>query len=164
MALVIPMESVFGLQDANIGISLESEDVVGSINSLEGVLVIGESVSVQERGGDLDASFPISQDETLDLDGLAAVAVHEKYDLGFGAANIAHGQRRYSIAHSETVGKMSELEEVAVNGIREDTLYDNGEVHRRLHLHVSAFLEDLSIVFGDRAESLDGVGDEFGRK
>src|SRR5205823_5408874 len=122
--VVVPLEPVLGIEHANLEIRVEGNFVVGFIGDLESVLVIGETASVQESRSHFNHGLAITDDVSLDLDRLTAVAVDNGHDSSLGATLVTNGKRSRAINHTEPVGQVDELQEVAVNGIREDGLHD----------------------------------------
>lgn len=54
LRLVVPLEPLLRLRNANVGITVELDKVVRLFNRLEGVLVVSEPTAVQERRGNLN--------------------------------------------------------------------------------------------------------------
>lgn len=122
--VIIPFEPRLRLEDTNRSGLGKLNDVVILVDSLKGVLVVGELASVEEGRADLDNGLAATEDVTLHLDSLAAVRVDDRDNTCLGRASVASSERRNTIHHSETVGKVNKFEKVTVNVIRENGLHD----------------------------------------
>jgi len=69
--VVVPREPILRLENSDLSLSEDGDRVVDLLGRFEGVLVVGESSSVEEGGGDLDGGLSISEDGSNDLDGLS---------------------------------------------------------------------------------------------
>ena len=121
------------------------------------------SSSVQELAGDLHDRLAIAGDGAADLDHLARVLVDDGIDSGGSIKHITLLERARTWEHAEAVGKMHELEQVTIDGAREDRLgdgfptNDDGEVHWCEDFLARSVNECLSSV----ANGMDEVVDRF---
>jgi len=142
--VVVPREPILRLKNSDLSLSEDGNRVVDLLGGLEGVLVVGESSSVEEGRGDLDGGLAVSEDGSNDLDGLSRVGVDDRDDSSLRGADVSSSKRSGSGRHLESVREVDELEEITVDGRREDRLHDGlggGEkrVRKRTKESVSKF-------------------------
>lgn len=128
--VVIPLEPRLGLKDTNRSGLGKLNNVVRLVDSLKGVLVVGELASVEEGRANLDNGLAATENVTLDLNSLTAVRVDDRDNTSLGRASIASSKRSNTVHHSETVGKVDKLEKVTVNVIGEDGFHDRLQRHQ----------------------------------
>ena len=88
------------------------------------VLEVVEAATVEERRHDFDDALGTTRDEALNLDGLASVAIANRDDASLSLADVARLERRGAFEQTEAVGKVNQLEKVAIDRRREDRLHD----------------------------------------
>jgi hypothetical protein len=160
--------------------------VVGLLDDLEGVFIIREAATVEEGRGDFDDGLSLVGDVTDNLDGLPGVGVDNGSYLRLSFDDVADVEGGGTVEHAETVGKVNQVEEVAIDRLGENRFHNslkilvrvwgscsegerahlpssnNTEIHRRLHSLIPRRLKRLALVTYHVAESLDvlcGDGD-----
>jgi hypothetical protein len=159
-------EPLLGSKDSNIPSGGQMKLDRSLDLSLEGVLVVGVSTTVQELGGNLHDRLAITDESTTDLNHLASLLVDDSVDLGSGGDLVSLLERLCAGDHAELVGEMDKLQKVTINGAREDRLGNglpadnNGKVHGSIDSLTRSVDKSLSVVANSVHEIVDSLASD----
>jgi len=86
---IVPFKPLLRLQDTNASISLQIDEIIRLVNDLEGVLIIDETAAIQERGRHFNDGTAVTNNITLDLNGLAGVTIDDRSNLRFSVTHVS---------------------------------------------------------------------------
>jgi hypothetical protein len=101
--------------------------------------IIREAAAAEEGRGDFDDGPSLVDDVADDLDSLTGVGIDNRSDLRLSLDDVFHVQGRGTIEHAETIRKVDQVEEVAINRLGENRLHDSlGSLVRVWNAHVKS--------------------------
>ncbi|TKW54870.1 hypothetical protein CTA1_24 [Colletotrichum tanaceti] len=132
---VISVEPLLRLKNSNVLAGGQVQLDRGLHLALECVLIVGVSTAVQELRRDVHDGLTIAVDGAADLHHLARLLVDDSIDLCGGRDLVTLLEGLGTGLHAELVRQVHQLQQVTVNGAREDGLgnglpaNNDGEVH-----------------------------------
>ncbi|KAI6759681.1 hypothetical protein HG530_010361 [Fusarium avenaceum] len=160
---LVDREPLLGAKDGDVP-SGGKVHLDGSLNlALEGVLVVGVGTTVEELRGDLHNRLSITGECTADLNHLASLLVDDSVDLSSGGDLITLLERLSARDHAELVRQVNKLQQVTIDGAREDRLgdslpaNDDGKVHRSIDGLARSVNESLAGVANGMDEVVNGL-------
>ncbi|TFA99144.1 hypothetical protein CCMA1212_009009 [Trichoderma ghanense] len=121
-----------------------------------------------ELGSHLHDRLAVADDGAADLDHLSRLLVDDSVDLRSGRHLVALLERLGTGDHAETVGQVHQLQQITIDGAREDGLRDglpsehNGKVHGRIHDLAGSVDKGLARIANGVNKVVDGLSRDGG--
>ena len=123
LCVIVPVKPLLGPYADGRRVN-KFNDIIWLVDDLEGVLVVGEPTTVQERGTNFNDGFPVTQHLASDSYSLATVVVGDGENLCHQSALVTDLKGTHGVEDLEAVREMDEPQKITIDRLREDSLDD----------------------------------------